>query len=184
MAAGVGGQAPAPSLTETRRATLIKTNMMEDFSNKDRAHLHPFTPVSDNHAPHILIETLIEFAQSIHVYSCQGTTHLDALSGLWCVIVGYGQPQLRDAIEEALWRISFAHTMFRASHEAIALLADRLFPLCNSADSAGNVNISPSPTRKVFFGHSGSDANDPILKLIRLHFLVHRIIATEHIKTK
>lgn len=141
---------------------------MEDLINKDRAHLHPFTPVSDNRAPHLLIES----AQGVHVTSRQGTTYLDALSGLWCVNVGYGQPQLCDAIEEASRRISFAHTMFGAWHPAITLLADRLLRLCNSADSTENVNTSPSPMRKVFFGHSGSDANDIILKLVRLHFLV------------
>ncbi|KAJ5202153.1 uncharacterized protein N7498_006816 [Penicillium cinerascens] len=105
----------------------------------------PSTPVSDNRKPHVLIETLIKFAQRIHGYSCQGTTHLDALSGPWRV---HGQPQLRDAIEEASRRISFAHTTRGASREAISLLADRIFPLCISAGRAGNVNISPSPMRK------------------------------------
>lgn len=184
MASELVGQALAPSLTETRRATFDQTKYNGRLHQQGQGSPPPFHPVSDNRAPHILIETLIEFAQRIHVYSCQGTTRLDALSGPWRVNVGYGQPQLRDAIEEALRRISFAHTMLGASHEAIALLADRLFALCNSADSAGNVNISPSPMRKVFFGHFGSDAKDTILNFIRLHFLVHREIATEHIKTK
>lgn len=140
---------------------------MEAFNKEDSAHLHPFTSISNDRAPGLQIE----HAQGIHVYSSRGTKYLDALSGLWCVNVGYGQSQLCDAIEKTSRRISFAHTMFGASHEAVTLLADRLLHLCNSTDSTSNANINPSPMRKVFFGHSGSDANDTILKLARLHFL-------------
>ncbi|KAJ5667856.1 uncharacterized protein N7477_006426 [Penicillium maclennaniae] len=140
---------------------------MADLNKRDRAHLHPFTSISKDRA----LGLQIEHAQGIHVYSNHGTKYLDALSGLWCVNVGYGQSQLCDAIEKTSRQISFAHTMFGTSHEAVTLLADRLLHLSKSADSINDANTSSNPMRKVFFGHSGSDANDTILKIARLYFL-------------
>ena len=136
---------------------------MDILENIDRqSHLHPFTNVAEGRpASHI-----IERAQGVWIFDRAGRTYLDALAGLWCVNVGYGNPHIVDAISQASSRLSFAHTFMGVGNEAAIRLSDRL------------INLSRVKMRKAFFGNSGSDANDTNLKLARLFHLlsggVHR----------
>ncbi|OKL55310.1 hypothetical protein UA08_09412 [Talaromyces atroroseus] len=131
---------------------------MENLSQIDiKSHLHPFTPISEDRTP----GRIVDHAEGIRIRDQHGRTYVDAISGLWCVNVGYGNRQIADAIQQASRTVSFAPTMFGASNEYATRLADRLLRLCSGA----------SGMRKVFFGHSGSDANETALKLARLYFL-------------
>jgi adenosylmethionine-8-amino-7-oxononanoate aminotransferase len=131
---------------------------MENLSQIDvKSHLHPFTLISEHRDP----GRIVSHANGIRIHDQNGRTYLDAMSGLWCVNIGYGSHQMTDAIQQASRTVSFAHTMFGASNEYATRLADRLIRLC-----PGN-----NAMRKVFFGHSDSNANDTALKLARLYFL-------------
>jgi L-2,4-diaminobutyrate transaminase len=121
-----------------------------------KTHLHPFTMISETRPPNYIIEQ----ASGVRICDSSGKEYLDAMSGLWCVNIGYGDQRIISAMMQASTRASFAHTMFGASNEYVARLADKL------------IDLSPGDCmRKVFFGHSGSDANDTNLKIARLYFL-------------
>ena len=83
-----------------------------------------------------------------------GRRYLDAVAGLWCVNIGYGRPEVADAMGTQARRLAYYHTFSSMSNEPQIRLADRL------------LGMVPGRMSKVFFGNSGSDANDTQVKLV------------------
>ena len=120
-----------------------------------KAHLfQPFTSIVDQqtNGPHV-----IDRAEGIRIYDSAGHEYIDAMAGLWCVNVGYGRQELVDAMAEQAARLSYYHSFMGLSNAPSIELAERLAAL-----APGNLN-------KVFFGNSGSDANDTQVKLVWLY---------------
>jgi L-2,4-diaminobutyrate transaminase len=87
--------------------------------------------------------------------AADGTTYLDAMAGLWCVNVGYSHPKIAEAIHQQALRLPYYHSFSSMATDQPALLADKIIEL------TGDLGMS-----KVFFGSSGSDANDTQVKLV------------------
>lgn len=87
--------------------------------------------------------------------AADGRTYLDAMAGLWCVNVGYGRPELADALHAQALRLPYYHAFSSMATDQPALLAERIIRLTDDLGMS-----------KVFFGSSGSDANDTQLKLV------------------
>jgi len=100
-------------------------------------------------------------ASGIRIDGPFGKSMLDFGAGLWCVNVGYGRKELVDAGAEALTRLSYYHIFGGASNEPTIRLADRVLSLLR--DGAG------LDMARVFFGTSGSDANDTAYKLVKYY---------------
>ncbi|WP_425105094.1 aminotransferase [Ancylobacter sp.] len=131
-----------------------------DLSQMDKLSLfHPLTSVADNlrDGPAIYTE-----AAGTRVRNVGGQELIDMGAGLWCVNVGYGRPQLADAAASAMRELSFQHLFGGAASEATIRLADRLMTLFREKANAPHM-------ARVFFGTSGSDANDTALKLVRYY---------------
>lgn len=104
-------------------------------------------------------ETLIlDRGEGVYVYDKQGKQYIEGLAGLWCTSLGYGNQELIDAANTQMGQLSYSHTFGGKSHEVGIELADKL---------AGMV---PMDNAKVFFGNSGSDANDSHIKMLRYYF--------------
>ncbi|MCZ6720089.1 MAG: aminotransferase [Proteobacteria bacterium] len=125
------------------------------LAERDKAAiLHPFTVLADH------LETgprIIAAADRITLTDDSGKRYLDAASGLWCVNVGYGRGEIADAAAEQMRALSFAHSFGSCSHEPAIRLAERL------------LELAPGNMARVFFGNSGSDANDTQIKLVWLY---------------
>ena len=117
------------------------------------AHLHPFTSLSSflNDGPYVLSS-----AKGLRVHDADGKELIDAAAGLWCVNVGYGREEIVDAVAEQMRRLTFFQAFNGTTTEATAALAERI------------LKLAPKGMRRVFFGNSGSDANDSAVKLIWL----------------
>jgi L-2,4-diaminobutyrate transaminase len=89
-----------------------------------------------------------------HVTDTHGRNYIDMFAGLWCVNVGYGRREIADAIREQALDLAYYHGFTSMGTEAPARLAERLIELC------------PIPMSKVFFGCTGSDANDTQVKIV------------------
>ena len=76
------------------------------------------------------------------------------MAGLWCVAIGYGRTEVAEAMAAQSRRLAFYHTFTSMSNEPQIRLADRLLAL------------APGRMSKVFFGTSGSEANDTQVKLV------------------
>ncbi len=103
-------------------------------------------------------QLLFERGEGVYVYDQQGKQYLEGLAGLWCTGLGYGNRELIDTISSQLATLSFAHTFGGKSHQPVIDLADKLAAMV------------PVDDAMVFFGNSGSDANDTHIKLLRYYF--------------
>ncbi len=119
----------------------------------DRAyHLHPFTSLSahTNGAPTVMVRS-----KGCRLWDISGRDYLDGMAGLWCVNAGYGREEITEAIRVQAESLPYYHAFASMTSEAPARLAERI------------VNMSSFPTNsKVFYGNSGSDANDTAVKLV------------------
>src|SRR5262249_37422745 len=132
----------------------------------DRQSLfHPSTSIAD----HLEYGPLIaSTAKGIWVKDQAGRDLMDFGAGLWCVNVGYGRAELADVAAAAVRGLSYFPLFFSCSNESVIRLADRI--LSQFHERAGARHLS-----KVFFGSSGSDANDTNFKLVRYYNNLRRL---------
>jgi L-2,4-diaminobutyrate transaminase len=116
-----------------------------------RSFLHPFTPLADHleNGPRVIVE-----GEGAWLRDLDGQRYFDAMAGLWCVDIGYGRPEVVEAIYQQARKLSYYHAFSSMATEPSIRLADRL------------IRLAPEGISKVFFGNSGSDANDTNVKLI------------------
>lgn len=105
------------------------------------------------------IETMVvDRADGIYIYDKEGRQYLEGLAGLWCTSLGYGNQELIDTATEQMSKMAYQHMFGGKTHEPGMALADKL---------SGMV---PTKDARIFFGNSGSDANDTHIKMLRYYF--------------
>jgi 4-aminobutyrate--pyruvate transaminase len=97
---------------------------------------------------------IIERAKGVYVYDGDGKSYIEAMAGLWCTSLGYGNEELVEAAASQMRKLSFAHLFTGKSHDPAIELAEKL------------KELAPVPISKVFFCGSGSEANDTQIKLV------------------
>ncbi len=102
-------------------------------------------------------QLIIDRGDGVYVYDTNGNKYLEGLAGLWCTSLGYGNQELIDASNESMSRLSFTHMFGGKSHQIGIDLADKLAAMV------------PTENARIFFGNSGSDANDTLIKLLRYY---------------
>ncbi|MET7398374.1 aminotransferase [Dactylosporangium sp. NPDC005572] len=112
---------------------------------------HPFTNARE-HADHGPL-TIVK-GQGSTLTDTRGKEYLDAMAGLWCVNIGYGNAEMAESLREQTLKLPYYHTFASMGNEPVAQLAQRL------------IAMAPGEMSKVFFGNSGSDANDTQVKLV------------------
>lgn len=115
-------------------------------------HLHPFTDHKDLRAAG---SRIISRANGPFVYDMDGNEILDGMAGLWCVNVGYGRDELAEVAYEQMKELPYYNAFFRCSTPTPVLLAKKL------------AELAPDGISQVFYGSSGSEANDTALRLVR-----------------
>ncbi len=103
-------------------------------------------------------QMIVDRGEGVYIYDSQGKQYLEGLAGLWCTGLGYNNRELIDTISDQLSKLSFSHMFGGKAHQPGIDLADKL---------AGMVPVQDA---RVFFGNSGSDANDTHIKLLRYYF--------------
>ena len=115
-------------------------------------HLHPFTDHKE------LRETgsrIIVRADGAYIYDSEDNRILDGMAGLWCVAVGYGRKELAEVAYGQMLELPYYNAFFKCTTPAPVLLAHKL------------AELAPKSLNQVFFGSSGSEANDTALRLVR-----------------
>jgi putrescine aminotransferase len=128
----------------------------EQWQAADARHfLHPFT---DFDALARTGARIIERGEGIYLWDTEGRRLLDAMSGLWCVNVGYGRRELIDAATAQLERLPFYNAFFQTATPPAIELAELL------------AEVTPPQFQHVFFGGSGSEGNDTVVRMVRRYW--------------
>ena len=91
----------------------MNTRTTAEWQAADAAHfLHPFT---DFKALAQKGSRIIERADNIYLWDTDGKKILDAMSGLWCVNVGYGQEALVEAATAQMRQLPFYNAFFQTA---------------------------------------------------------------------
>jgi L-2,4-diaminobutyrate transaminase len=120
----------------------------------DRDHFfHPSTHMGQ-HARGETPNRIIAGGEGVYIVDRDGKRSLDAFAGLYCVNVGYGRTSITDAIAEQAAKLPYYHAYVGHGSEPSIRLAKMV------------VERAPKGMSRVFFGLSGSDANETNLKLV------------------
>jgi len=126
----------------------------------DSAHfLHPFTDFKDLNSRGARV---IAEAKDIYVWDSEGKRMLDAMSGLWCVNVGYGRKELADAAQAQMLKLPYYNSFFQTTNVPAATLAAKLASL---APTVGDRSFD-----HVFYSSSGSESNDSNVRMVRRYW--------------
>jgi putrescine aminotransferase len=127
-----------------------------DWQRADAAHfLHPFT---DFQSLARKGSRIITRADGIYLWDSDGKRILDAMSGLWCVNVGYGQQKLVDAAMRQMKELPFYNAFFQTATPPAIELAELL------------AEVSPPGFEHVFYAGSGSESNDTVVRMVRRYW--------------
>ena len=120
----------------------------------DRDHFfHPSTPAG-MHARGESPRRVITGGEGCYIQDSTGKRSLDAFAGLYCVNVGYGRTEISDAIARQARELAYYHAYVGHGTEVSITLARMI------------MERAPSHMSRVYFGLSGSDANETNIKLI------------------
>ena len=131
---------------------------MTDRSNEltawDRDHFfHPSTHMAA-HARGDTPTRVVTGGEGVYIVDRDGRRSLDAFAGLYCVNVGYGRKEIADAIAEQAGKLAYYHAYVGHGSEASITLAKMI------------IDRAPAGMSRVYFGLSGSDANETNIKLV------------------
>jgi L-2,4-diaminobutyrate transaminase len=120
----------------------------------DRDHFfHPSTHMAD-HARGNTPNRIIVAGEGVHIVDRDGRRSLDAFAGLYCVNAGYGRREIAAAIAEQAGKLPYYHAYVGHGSEPSIRLAKMI------------IDRAPTGMSRVYFGLSGSDANETNIKLI------------------
>lgn len=97
---------------------------------------------------------IIKSADGVYITDREGRRSLDAFAGLYCVNVGYGRTEIADAIAEQARELAYFHAYAGHGSEASITLSRMV------------AERAPEGMNHVYFGMSGSDANETNIKLV------------------
>ena len=131
---------------------------MQDLTNDlnawDRDHFfHPSTHMG-MHARGETPRRVITGGEGVYITDSNGKRSLDAFAGLYCVNVGYGRTEIAEAIAKQAHELAYYHAYVGHGTEASITLARMI------------IERAPKNMSRVYFGQSGSDANETNIKLI------------------
>ena len=118
-------------------------------------HIHPFTDHKDMHKKGVRI---ITGAENIYIYDSDGNKYLDAMSGLWCVNIGYGRTELAEVAKLQMEQLPYYNSFFQTAQLPAVELAELL------------AEVTPPHMNRTFFGCSGSDGNDTVIRMARYYW--------------
>jgi len=141
-------------------STALDTVITKDIQALDSAHfIHPFTDHGDLATRGARV---IARADGIYVWDSEGEKLFDAMSGLWCVNVGYGRQALAEAAYQQMMTLPFYNSFFQTTNVPAVKLAAKLASLAPKVDGRS--------FEHVFYSSSGSESNDSNVRMVRRYW--------------
>jgi L-2,4-diaminobutyrate transaminase len=130
---------------------MLKNDQLDAWDRE--SFLHPSTHLAE-FARGNLPNRIVTGGSGCHIEDRDGTRLLDAFAGLYCVNVGYGRTEIAEAIADQARELAYYHAYAGHGTEASITLARMV------------MERAPAHMSKVYFGLSGSDANETNIKLV------------------
>ncbi len=130
---------------------MLKNDHLDAWDRE--SFFHPSTHLAQ-HARGETPTRVITGGQGCHIQDRDGKQLLDAFAGLYCVNVGYGRQEIAEAIADQAKELAYYHAYVGHGTEASITLAKMI------------MDRAPKHMSKVYFGLSGSDANETNIKLV------------------
>ena len=118
----------------------------------ERHHMHPFCDYKELRAKGTRV---ISACDGNYVIDIEGTRLLDAMAGLWCVNIGYSRPELAEVAHKQMLELPYYNSFFQCTTPSPILLSEKL------------IELAPDGIENVFYGSSGSESNDTVIRMIR-----------------
>lgn len=97
--------------------------------------------------------SVIQSGKGVWVRDIHGREYLEAMSGLWCIALGYGNERLADVAYRQMKELAYYPLTNHKSHPPVIALAEKL------------LSIAPVPMSRIWFSSTGSEANDCAARL-------------------
>lgn len=120
----------------------------------DRDHFFHASSHLAQHARGESPNRIVTGGQGVYIEDRDGNKMLDAFAGLYCVNVGYGRMEIAEAIAAQAKELAYYHSYVGHGTKASVTLAKMI------------IDRSPENMSRVYFGQSGSDANETNVKLV------------------
>ncbi|MDA7424808.1 aspartate aminotransferase family protein [Thalassococcus lentus] len=130
---------------------MLRNDQLDQWDREN--FFHPSTHLAD-FARGDLPQRIVTGGSGCHIEDRDGNRLLDSFAGLYCVNVGYGRPEIAQAIADQAKELAYYHSYVGHGTEASITLAKMV------------LDRAPSNMSKVYFGLSGSDANETNIKLV------------------
>ena len=135
---------------------VVKPRTPSEWQQLDSDHyLHPFTDHKDLGKKK---SRIITHADGVYIYDAAGNRILDAMSGLWCVNVGYGRDELVEVAAEQLRQLPYYNSFFQCASPPSIELARLL------------TEITQPQFSRVFYTGSGSESIDTVIRVVRRYW--------------
>jgi len=130
---------------------MLKNDQIDQW---DRDYFfHPSTHLAQ-HARGESPSRIISGGSGVYIEDRDGNRLLDAFAGLYCVNVGYGRQEIAEAMAAQARHLAYYHAYAGHGTEVSIKLAKMI------------LERAPANMSKVYFGLSGSDANETNIKLV------------------
>ena len=130
---------------------MLKNDHLDQWDREN--FFHPSTHLAQ-FARGELANRIVTGGAGVYIEDREGNRLLDGFAGLYCVNVGYGRPEIADAIAKQAKELAYYHAYVGHGTEASITLAKMV------------LDRAPGNMSKVYFGLSGSDANETNIKLV------------------
>ena len=130
----------------------------EKLNERSPGH-HHWHPMAAPKLSELSSPLVIDRAEDVYIYDSEGKRYLDTQGGLWCVNVGHGRKEVKEAINAQLEKLPYYTTFGDTSNQPVMELAERVTRLA-----------VPEDMQRVFFSSGGSDAIETALKLARQYW--------------
>lgn len=130
---------------------MLNNDKLEEWDREN--FFHPSTHLAEfarGNIPHRVVTS----GKGCHIKDRDGNRLLDAFAGLYCVNVGYGRQEIAEAIADQARELAYYHSYVGHGTESSITLAKMI------------LDRAPDNMSKVYFGLSGSDANETNIKLV------------------
>ncbi|MEQ8357670.1 MAG: aspartate aminotransferase family protein [Kiloniellaceae bacterium] len=130
---------------------MLKNDQLETWDRE--CFFHPSTHLAQ-FARGEAAQRVITGGEGVYIRDREGNRLLDAFAGLYCVNVGYGRQEIAKAIAKQAQELAYYHAYVGHGTEASITLSKMI------------IERAPKGMSKVYYGLSGSDANETNIKLV------------------